>query len=171
MYKERIAPQKSPQNLNFWLSAGTLCTWARTKIFWIWFICTLEGCVVLCTYLILKKVQIWNTLMFIDQNQTPLPKEGGLWESGRKTIPVMLWYSKNKQKPGWKVLLILDQITWRKLLSNNKIIDQNQTPLAHNNHWSRIQSGELNFPFFCIGLLSCVEVNLINICYFILRSI
>ena len=52
------------KNLNFWLSAGTLYTWATTKIFWIWFICTLEGYVVLCTYLILKKVQIWNTLMY-----------------------------------------------------------------------------------------------------------
>ena len=61
IYIERIAPQKPTQKI---LSAGTLYTWARTKIFWIWFICTLEGCVVLWTYLILKKVQIWNTLMY-----------------------------------------------------------------------------------------------------------
>ena len=60
IYIERITPQKPPQKL---LSAGTLYAWARTKIFWIWFICTLEGCVVIWTYLILKKVQIWNTLV------------------------------------------------------------------------------------------------------------
>ena len=58
------------RNLHFWLSAGTPYTWARTKIFWIWFICTLEGCVVLWTCLILKKVQIWNTLV----NTHKMPK-------------------------------------------------------------------------------------------------
>ena len=52
------------RNLNVWLSAGTLYTWARTKIFWIWFICTLEGYVVIRTYFVLKKVQIWNTLIY-----------------------------------------------------------------------------------------------------------
>ena len=61
IYIGSIVPQKS---LHFSVCAGTPNTWARTKIFWIWFICTLEGCVVLWTYLILKKVQIWNTLMY-----------------------------------------------------------------------------------------------------------
>ena len=61
IYIERIAPQKPPQKI---LSGGTLYTWARTKIFWIGFICTLEGCVMPCTYFYLKKVQFWNTLMF-----------------------------------------------------------------------------------------------------------
>ena len=64
LYIKRELPLKNLfKNLHFWLSAGTPYTWARTKIFWIWFICTLEGCVVLWTCLILKKVQIWNTLM------------------------------------------------------------------------------------------------------------
>ena len=64
LYITRELPLKNLfKNLHFWLSAGTPYTWARTKIFWIWFICTLEGCVVLWTCLILKKVQIWNTLV------------------------------------------------------------------------------------------------------------
>ena len=55
IYIERIAPQKSLKKSKFLLSGGTLYTWARTKLFWIWFICTLEGCVVPCFYLFLEK--------------------------------------------------------------------------------------------------------------------
>ena len=56
LYITRELPLKNLfKNLHFWLSAGTPYTWARTKIFWIWFICTLEGYVVICTYRIFKK--------------------------------------------------------------------------------------------------------------------
>ena len=53
---------RSPRKtLYFWLSAGTPYTWARTEIFWIWFIFTREGCVVLWTYSILKKCKSETT--------------------------------------------------------------------------------------------------------------
>ena len=64
LYIKRELPLKNLfKNLHFWLSVGTPYNWARTKVFWIWVIYTLEGCVLLWTCLILKKVQIWNTLI------------------------------------------------------------------------------------------------------------
>ena len=37
------------------------------KFFWVCFICTLEGCILLWTYFFFEKVQIWNTLMLMYQ--------------------------------------------------------------------------------------------------------
>ena len=48
---------------HFWLSAGTLYSWDREKSFWIWFIYTLEGYVLGCTYFFFEKVYFWNTLL------------------------------------------------------------------------------------------------------------
>ena len=48
---------------HFWLSAGTLYSWDREKSFWIWFIYTLEGYVLGCTYFFFEKVYFWNTLI------------------------------------------------------------------------------------------------------------
>ena len=50
---------------HFWLSAGTLYSWDREKSFWIWFIYTLEGYVLGCTYFFFEKVYFWNTLLFM----------------------------------------------------------------------------------------------------------
>ena len=50
---------RAPSFLTKWWDLLDL---TKKKSFWIWFICTLEGCVLLLTYFFLEKMQLWNTL-------------------------------------------------------------------------------------------------------------
>ena len=108
LYIKRELPLKNLfKNLHFWLSAGTPYTWARTKIFWIWFICTLEGCVELRTYLILKKCK----------SETPYctPNDFiGLEEFCKSNILALeLYGSQMKDETSWSCPLNLNLVCCR----------------------------------------------------------
>ena len=54
---------KNPSFLTKWWDLQDL---SKKKSFWIWFICTLEGCVLLLTFFV-EKMQLWNTLRTLCQ--------------------------------------------------------------------------------------------------------
>ena len=72
------------------------------KFFWIWFIYTLEGCVLVLHYFILTKCHLWNTLVTVDsiRNSCDPVVFLGQEENDRKWE----WQEQRRRRRRWNLI-------------------------------------------------------------------